>query len=74
MTMRVVSTFSPSSSILHSVKCRLDGSGVEYLVISKPSKLEVFALQPEGVELQCELQIWGMVSSLKAVHHDVSIR
>lgn len=70
--MRVVSTFFHPSSVLHSVKCKLCGTDTEYLVLSKPNQLEVFALLPEGAKLRCSLEIWGVVSSLKVIPHEVS--
>lgn len=70
--MRVVSTFFHPSSVLHSLKCRLDESELEYLIVATPNKLEVLALLPEGAKVQCSLEIWGVISSLKAVHHVVS--
>lgn len=70
--MRVVSTFSAPSSVQRSVKGKLDTSEFDYLVVSYSSKLEVFALQPEGARLQCSLEIWGVISSLAVVHHTVN--
>ena len=70
--MKVVSTFFASSSILHSVKCRVDTSGVEYLAVAHSSNLELFALLAQGAKLQCRLDIWGTISSLTVVPHTVN--
>ncbi|KAF8526426.1 CPSF A subunit region-domain-containing protein [Gautieria morchelliformis] len=67
--MRVVSTFFAPSSVLHSVKCRLDTSEYDYLVVTRSGRLEVFVLRTEGAKLQCSLQIWGAISSLTVAHH-----
>lgn len=65
--MRVVSTFFPSSSILHSIKCNLNSEDVDHLVVAKPNKLEVYGLEENGVKLRCTREIWGSISSLNAI-------
>jgi len=70
--MKVVTTFSPSSSVLSSIKCRLvANSELEFLAVGKLDRLDVYSLQPEGLKLECGLQIWGRILALKAVLVDV---
>jgi len=71
--MKVVSTFSPSSSVLSSIKCRLiANSELEFLAVGKLDRLDVYSLQPEGLKLECGLQIWGRVTAIKTIPVDVS--
>lgn len=66
--MRVVGTFHPSSSISRSLKCALTlDSGLEFLVVAKTDKLEVFSLQPEGLKRECGLDVWGRIVGLQDV-------
>ncbi|KAF8516138.1 CPSF A subunit region-domain-containing protein [Hysterangium stoloniferum] len=65
--MRVVSTFFAPSSTSHSLKCKLDHTETDYLVVAKPDRVEVFSLQPDGAKFQCSLEVWGVISSLKTV-------
>ncbi|GJJ09699.1 hypothetical protein Clacol_003923 [Clathrus columnatus] len=44
-----------------------DSRDVDYLVISKPNKLEVYSLEENGIKLRCTREIWGTVSSLNAL-------
>ncbi|KAH9942902.1 CPSF A subunit region-domain-containing protein [Amylocystis lapponica] len=69
--MRVVATFHPPSSVVQSVKCRLNpADDLEYLVVAKTTRVEVFSLQPEGLRPECGADIWGRVVSLRAVPAD----
>lgn len=71
--MKVVSTFSPSSSVLSSIKCRLiANSELEFLAVGKLDRLDVYSLRPEGLKLECGLQIWGRVLAIRAIPVDVS--
>ncbi len=65
-TMRVVSTFHPSSSVSRSLKCRLT-LDAEYLVVAKTDKLEVHSLHPDGMKRECVVDMWGRVVGLQAI-------
>ncbi|KAI1790140.1 mono-functional DNA-alkylating methyl methanesulfonate N-term-domain-containing protein [Ganoderma leucocontextum] len=66
--MRVVGTFHPSSSVSRSLKCTLTpDSGLEFLVVAKTDKLEVFSLQPEGLKRECVSDMWGRIVGLQDV-------
>ncbi|PCH40170.1 hypothetical protein WOLCODRAFT_67201 [Wolfiporia cocos MD-104 SS10] len=64
--MKVVTTFHPPSSVVRSIKCSLS-LGQEHLVIAKINKLEVYSLQPADLHHQCSLEIWGRITSLRAL-------
>jgi DNA damage-binding protein 1 len=71
--MKVVATFNPSSSVLSSIRCKLiANSDLEFLVVGKLDRLDVYSLQPEGLKLECGLAIWGRVVTIKALPVDVS--
>lgn len=66
--MKAVATFHKPSSVSSSAKCRLlPGSDLEFLVVVKLDRLEVFSLQPQGLKLECELEIWGRLLSVMAI-------
>ncbi|THH20561.1 hypothetical protein EW146_g835 [Bondarzewia mesenterica] len=66
--MKVVTTFYPSSSVVHSLKCHLTSDrSTEHLVVAKINRLDVFSAQPEGLKHECSVDIWGRVASIKAV-------
>ncbi|TDL17702.1 hypothetical protein BD410DRAFT_901246 [Rickenella mellea] len=66
--MKVVSTYHAPSSISHSVKCSFtQDRNMEFLVVAKVNKLDVYALLPEGLSLQCTLDVWGRITSLHAI-------
>ncbi|KAF9496184.1 hypothetical protein BDN71DRAFT_1415949 [Pleurotus eryngii] len=65
--MKLVTTFHQSSSILCSVKCRLASRDLEHLVVGKADRLEVYSIGPQGLNLECTLQIWGRVLALQAI-------
>lgn len=70
--MKAVTTFHKPSSVSSSVKCTLiPGSDLEFLVVAKLDRLEVFSLQPEGLKLECDLEIWGRLLAVKAVAVEV---
>lgn len=72
--MKAVTTFHKPSSVSSSVKCRLiHGSDLEFLVVAKLDRLEVFSLQPEGLVLECELEILGRLLAVKAVPVEVGM-
>lgn len=71
--MKVVTTFHKPSSVLSSVKCRLvSGSDLEFLVVAKLDRLDVYSLQLEGIKLETTLEIWGRIIAIKAVSVEVS--
>ncbi|KAG8861744.1 hypothetical protein FRB96_002702 [Tulasnella sp. 330] len=63
--MLAISTWHPSSTVTHSVKCKLAGNK-ESLVIAKANTLEVYDLSATGLVLKCTFDIWGIVTSLLA--------
>ncbi|KAF7975350.1 hypothetical protein HWV62_9805 [Athelia sp. TMB] len=66
--MKAIATFHKPSSVSSSAKCKLlPGSDLEFLVVVKLDRLEVFSLQPEGLKLECELEVWGRLLSIIAV-------
>lgn len=66
--MKLVTTFHSASSVIGSLKCRLTAeSELEYLVVAKPNRIEVFALTPDGLRPECELEIWGRILALRSV-------
>lgn len=65
--MKVVTTFHHPSSVLSSVKCQLSSRDLEHLVIAKIDRIDVYSLQPHGLQHECGLEIWGKVVSVKAV-------
>lgn len=73
-SMKVITTFSHSSSVLSSTKCKLmANSELEFLVVGKLDRLDVYSLQSEGLKLECGLQIWGRIVAIKALPADVSL-
>ena len=68
LAMKAVATFHEPTSVVASVNTTLtDDEDVEFLVVAKSSFLEVFALLPESLRLQCRLEIWGRITSLQTV-------
>ncbi|KAL5524495.1 hypothetical protein ACEPAF_9635 [Sanghuangporus sanghuang] len=66
--MKAVATFHGPTSVVASIKTTLtDDEGLEFLVVAKSSVLEVFALLPDSLRLQCSLEIWGRIISLQSV-------
>ena len=45
---------------------------MEFLVVAKTDKLEVFSLQPEGFKWECTLDMWGRIVGLQDVPAKVS--
>jgi DNA damage-binding protein 1 len=71
--MKVISTFHPPSSVLLSLKCNLiSNSDVEFLVVAKLDRLDVYLIHSEGLKLDCTLEIWGRIKAIRAVPVDVS--
>ncbi|KAF4605198.1 hypothetical protein EYR40_003981 [Pleurotus pulmonarius] len=65
--MKLVTTFHQSSSVVCSVKCRLASRDLEHLVVGKADRLEVYSIGPQGLNLECTLQVWGRVLALRAL-------
>ncbi|KAJ7644328.1 CPSF A subunit region-domain-containing protein [Roridomyces roridus] len=65
--MKVISTFHQPSSVLSSVKCNLDSSDVQHLVVAKINSLDVYSINPEGLKQICSWAVWGNILSVKAV-------
>lgn len=65
--MKVVADFHPPTSVVYSVKCNLTNDGVEHLVVAKTNRLEVYSLHPDGLRLECELEIWGQPIGLRVL-------
>lgn len=72
--MKVVSTFHPPSSVLHSLKCNLtSNSDVEFLVVAKLDRLDVYLVHQEGLRFNCTLEIWGRIKAVRAIPVDVCL-
>ncbi|KAG9035896.1 hypothetical protein FRB95_010299 [Tulasnella sp. JGI-2019a] len=67
--MLAISTWHPSSTVTHSLKCRLAEEN-ESLVIAKVNTLEVHDLNATGLTLRCTFDIWGTVTSLLATQRN----
>ena len=65
--MKIVTTFHQPSSVISSLKCQLSSRGLEHLVVAKLHRIDVYALQPDGLEHRCGLEIWGKVLSIRSV-------
>ena len=66
-TMKISSTFHPSSSVISSTKCRLASRDLEHLVVAKLHRVDVYSLRPHGLQHECGLDIWGIVCSVKPI-------
>ena len=72
--MKVITTYHPSSSVQYSVKATLTADPeLEFLVVGKLDKLQVYSIQPEGLKLECTLELWGRVMAITAIPRDVSL-
>lgn len=71
--MKIISTFHPSSSVVSSVKCRLASRDLEHLVIAKLSRIDVYSIQPQKLQHETGLDVWGKICSVKALPISVSI-
>jgi DNA damage-binding protein 1 len=66
--MKLISTFHPASSVVDCIKCTLiSGIDQEHLVVAKPDKLEVFALQPDGLRFETSIHIWGRILHIREI-------
>ena len=66
--MRVVSTFHPPSSVTDAIKCRLTSDpSLIHLVVTKLSRLDIYSVQPSGLQYECGAEIWGRIVAVRAV-------
>ncbi|KAI0061660.1 hypothetical protein BV25DRAFT_1857049 [Artomyces pyxidatus] len=66
--MKVVSTFHPPSSVTGSVRCHLTSDGnLDHLVVVKTNRVDVYSAQPDGLRHECGTEIWGRISTVRAV-------
>ncbi|KLO05927.1 hypothetical protein SCHPADRAFT_917631 [Schizopora paradoxa] len=66
--MKVVNTYHSPTSVSHSLKCCLTADPqLEHLVVVRCNELDVYAILADGLRLQCTLDVWGRVTSLKAL-------
>ncbi|KII87876.1 hypothetical protein PLICRDRAFT_42399 [Plicaturopsis crispa FD-325 SS-3] len=73
--MKVVATFHTPSSVLASTKCCLsEDPDLEFLVVAKLDRIEVYSLQLDGHKMECKVDIWGRVVTVKPLPIDGSPR
>lgn len=65
--MKIVTTFHQPSAVLSSVKCQLARGDLEHLVVARLNRIDVYSLQPHGLQRECGVEIWGKVRSVKAI-------
>ncbi|KAF5382718.1 hypothetical protein D9615_002834 [Tricholomella constricta] len=65
--MKIVTTFHQPSSVLASLKCQLSSRDLEHLVVAKTNRIDVYSLQPHGLQHQCGIEIWGTMLTIKSV-------
>ncbi|PFH53878.1 hypothetical protein AMATHDRAFT_72908 [Amanita thiersii Skay4041] len=65
--MKVVTTFHHPSSVLCSVKCCLGSRDTEHLVVGKINRLLVYSIQPHGLQLECSVDVWGKVLTVREI-------
>ena len=66
--MRVVSTFHPPSSVTDAIKCRLtEDSSLIHLAVTKPNRLDIYSVQPSGLQHECGTEIWGRIVTVRAI-------
>ncbi|KAF9463019.1 CPSF A subunit region-domain-containing protein [Collybia nuda] len=65
--MKIVTTFHQPSSVFSSVRCQLSSRDLDHLVVAKLNRIDVYSLQPNGLQHECGLEIWGKVLVVKAV-------
>jgi len=69
--MKVVTTFHAPTSVVSSVKCRLGSRDVDHLVVAKLSRLDVYSVQPHGLQHECGLDVWGKVVRVRDITIEV---
>ena len=70
--MHVISTYLQPTAVTHATTARLTGGSVQYLVIAKINRVEVFSLEPEGLKQVAAYELWGRVVALDEIVVDVS--
>ena len=66
--MKLISAFHPPSSVIYSLKCKLaDEHGSEFLVVAKLNRIDIYSLQPEGLQHEQGIEIWGRIRTMSAV-------
>lgn len=70
--MKVVTTFHAPSSVVSSVKCRLGSRDIEHLAVAKHSRVDVYSLQPNGLQHECGIDLFGKVKCVRAIPIQVS--
>lgn len=70
--MKVVTTFHAPSSVVGSVKCRLGSRDTEHLAIAKQSRLDIYSLQPNGLQHECGIDLLGQIKCVRAIPIHVS--
>lgn len=65
--MKVVTTFHAPSSVVSSVKCRLGSRDIEHLAVAKHSRVDVYSLQPNGLQHECGIDLFGKVKCVRAI-------
>lgn len=71
--MKIVTTFHQPSAVLSSVKCQLSSRNLEHLVVAKLNRIDVYSLQPHGLQHECDLEIWGKILVVRAVPISVGL-
>ena len=70
--MKVVTTFHEPSTVVSSASCHLlEGRVVRHLAVARPNKVEVYSAGEAGLKLEATAEIWGRVSSVKAIPSQV---
>jgi DNA damage-binding protein 1 len=70
--MKVISTFTPPSSVVASLRCSLAPSA-QHLVVAKSDRIDVFSQQATGLHLECTVPIWGRIVALSAIRLHVRL-
>lgn len=65
--MKVVTTFHAPSSVVSSVKCRLGSRDIEHLAVAKHSRVDVYSLQPNGMQHECGIDLLGKVKCVRQI-------
>ena len=70
--MKVVTTFHEPSAVVSSASCHLlEGRVLRHLAVARPNKVEVYSAREAGLKLEATTEIWGRVSSVKAIPSQV---
>jgi DNA damage-binding protein 1 len=72
--MKVVSTLHQPSAVLSSLSCKLSAdSEFGHLLVARTNRIEVSSIHPEGLKLECSLEIWGRILAIRAVPAQASL-